>query len=127
MEQPIATLGLSARTYSALREFYKDIDQIENITDGELLTIPQFGPKMLKEVRDRLAVYHGERLPEGRVLEGVTAMGGELCVYISSEDSPCVAWAGCPDVGDISFYTETREEAQALFTAMLKIKDIHVD
>lgn len=61
----IENLDLSVRTYNRLKKAGMGrIDQLEKVTDAELLYIPGFGPKMLQEVRERIALYRGQKSTE---------------------------------------------------------------
>jgi hypothetical protein len=62
--KPLAELGLSPRVLNALRSRQIDrVGQVLTMDPEQLLSIRNFGPRSLKELRDKLAEYG--YLPEG--------------------------------------------------------------
>lgn len=51
---PLESLGLSRRILALLREYISSVGELQGKTDEELLKLPKFGQKSLKEVKDCL-------------------------------------------------------------------------
>lgn len=61
--------------------------------------------------------------------KGQNGLGDTIHLYIdpTGECVPNVSWSGCAGYDAMDFYTETPEEARALYTALLTIKDVSAD
>lgn len=53
----IAELDLPVRTYNALKDIYRYIEQVEKASDAELLAIQGFGNKSLQIVREKIVFF----------------------------------------------------------------------
>jgi len=59
LEKSIGEIEWTARTFNCLiSENIKTVDQLVKLTANQLLKIPNFGRKSLKEVRDELAEFN---------------------------------------------------------------------
>ncbi len=87
---PIGELGLSIRTYNALRRTgISTVGELLELTEDEILSLRNFGPKSYEEVRQRLEEFGilpaagverqpPERLVEGEALEEEMAAATEV-------------------------------------------------
>lgn len=68
----------------------------------------------------------GEELPT--MDNGQNGLGDTITLYLFNGDGdPRVSWAGCCGYDAVDFHTETKEEAHALFKALLTIKNVDAD
>jgi hypothetical protein len=76
LNKPLADLGLSPRVLNALRSRQIErVGQVLTVDPEQLLSIRNFGPRSLTELRQKLAEYG--YLPEGEVvLAGVEFLDG---------------------------------------------------
>ena len=56
---------------------------------------------------------------------GKNGLGDKITLY--PDGDPCVCWNGCCGYDGVSFHVETPEEAHALYTALLTIKEVDAD
>jgi hypothetical protein len=74
--RPLAELGLSPRVLNALRSRQIErVGQVLTMDPDQLLSIRNFGPRSLTELREKLAEFG--YLPEGELTEPVGEFGDE--------------------------------------------------
>lgn len=61
MDGPIEWLDLPVRTYNRVKSSYCTIEQIKQVTDSDLLSIPGFGKGMLQDVKAALDAWQARQ------------------------------------------------------------------
>lgn len=83
-----------------------------------------FALSYIEDLEERLGLNLGDEA------EGVNGLGDGIALYAEASgegNAPHVSWGGCVGYDAVTLYTETPEEAKALFKGLLAVKDGSAD